>query len=525
MRVLDSMPLIGKVFLILAVLGAAIATGFLRLNAAQEAAERELTAVIETEQPGIIWLARARIAANATGRLAIEGLIEPSGFKARQVFAKLKEQNANFNARLEEAERALRGTGEDLAGIRQGYERVVARIDAMVAERLEQSDGAMSDTLRDRARAVSVTVDEFDGQLRARVDQALANSQARARATVAHAREETARLFMMVAATLAAVFVLAFLLLRSTVVRPLRRLTDTAKDLLAGRLDRTVQGTGRRDEIGDVARVCQLLKDSLTAADTLSHRTVSAAEQVAAATSQAAAAVEQVSDGSQRQMQSVESITAAVTRTTSIIGTIASVSLSAKDRSREAATRLADALRQMETMTGAVREIAVTSERINRITQSIGELATRSNILSLNAAIEAARAGDHGRGFSVVAEEVGNLAQQTANLAQEIALLAADSGERIQNGVTVATEVGGVMQTVSAAINETDSLSEDIAQSMEEQGGVLRQIEQSLQRLTEISNANATASEEIAATMVELTRLADATRREAQQGRTGAAAG
>ena len=290
----------------------------------------------------------------------------------------------------------------------------------------------------------------------------------------------------------------------------------TTARILGGALERPVEGVERRDEVGDIARAVQLLKETLIASDDLSRRTQSAAEQVAAATSQAAAAVEQVSGGSQRQMQSVEAITGSVSRTTAIIGTIASVSLSAKDRSRAAATQLASGMTQMTAMTAAVREIAVTSARINSITQSIGELATRSNILSLNAAIEAARAGEHGRGFSVVAEEVGNLAQQTANLAQEIALLAADSGERIQNGVSIATDVGGVMNSVASAINrDRQPVGRRIAQSMEEQGAVLQQIELSLQRLTEISNANATASEEIAATMVELTRLADSTRQQA----------
>lgn len=521
MKFFDSTPLIGKVFLILAILAAAIVAGLYRINASQTRVEEELVRIINHDEAGIIWLARSRAVANAMGRLAVEAVLEPSGFKARQIISRLKEQQGAFVERVEQAERLLRESGEDLSTVRQGFERVSLRVEALVTAKLEQTDSGVGDALRDQTRTAMQAIEDFDAQLKTLVDQASQRTQARAGAASEAARAESERAMALVAAALILVFVLAFILLRGAVVRPLRALTDAAKALLAGKLDQTIAGADRGDEIGDVARVCQLLKDSLSAFHDLSGRTNATAQQVAAATSQAAAAVDQVSGGSHRQMQSVETITASVSRTTSIIGTIASVSLSAKDRSREAATRLADGLRQIEAMTAAVREIAVTSQRINRITQSIGELATRSNILSLNAAIEAARAGDHGRGFSVVAEEVGNLAQQTANLAQEIALLASDSSERIQNGVSTATEVGGVMHSVAAAINETDSLSEDIAQSMEEQGGVLRQIEQSLQRLTEISNANAAASEEIAATMVELSRLTDAMRQETQRGRLG----
>ncbi len=519
MKTALSVPLIGKVLLILTVLAGVVFVGIDRINAIQNNSESELISLIDHDAVGIVWMARSRGTAMNAVRLAFETLSEPSGLRARQTSGRLKDEAIAFVTQMAEAERNLPAQSRELKVAREAFDRLTQRIDTLVAAKFALTPGAPPDALRDQSRAVTAAVEEFDGLMTTLIEQAQDQARNQARTASANANAASMTVVRIVGLALAGAFLFAFLLLRLTVVRPLHTLIGTAKALLGGKLDRRVRGLDRRDEIGDIARAVQLLKDTLRGADDLARRTQSTAEQVAAATSQAAAAVDQVSGGSQRQMQSVETITNSVSRTTAIIGTIASVSLSAKHCSRQAATQLAGGLTQITAMTGAVQEIAVTSARINAITQSISELATRSNILSLNAAIEAARAGEHGRGFSVVAEEVGNLAQQTADLAQEIALLAADSGARIQNGVSIATDVSGVMNSVAAAINETDSLSEDIAKSMEEQGAVLQQIEASLQRLTETANANATACEEIAATMVELTRLADSTRRMAESGR------
>ncbi|WP_372399093.1 methyl-accepting chemotaxis protein [Azospirillum sp. HJ39] len=516
-----SVPIVGKVVLILAILAATVFAGIARITAIQADSETVLTGLVEHEAAGLIWLARARATAMNVTRLTFEMTSEPSGFRARQIGGRLKEETVTFAVRMTDAERSLPAGTLDLKIARDAFDRLGQRIDVVAAAKFAAPDGPPGEALRDLTRAVTTSAEEFDGLMTKLIDQGQELAARRAHDASARAHADSTMVIRLVALALVAVLVFAFLLMRMTVVRPLHRLIALAKELLGGRLDLTVPGVARGDEVGDIARMVQLLKDTMASSDELARRTHIAAQQMAAATAQAAVAVEQVSDGSQRQMQAVEAITGSVSRTTAIIGTIASVSLSAKDRSRDAATQLASGLTQIAAMTAAVQEISVTSARINAITQSIGELATRSNILSLNAAIEAARAGEHGRGFSVVAEEVGNLAQQTADLAQEIALLAADSTDRIQKGVSMATQVGGVMNAVTAAIDETDSLSEDIAQSMEEQGGMLRQIEQSLQRLTDISNANATAGEEISTTMMELTRLADGTRRQAESVRRG----
>ena len=521
----SSTRIIGKVFAILGLLALAVFGGLYHAIDVYDRGEEELRALIDKDAVGIIWMARARASSANAARLTFEVMVEPSSFRARQAMPKIKDQQAAFLDRFGRAEAGFSNFNSELVAVRAAFQKTVDRATVMLTEKLAQPDGPPSELVRDLGRSVAVAADELDDMMVGLMDRAQAHAQNHSAAVGAQIEANGRSAVAIIAGIVGITFVFTFFTLRGSVAGPLQELVATAQRILSGQRDAEVTGCDRKDEIGDVARVIQLLKDTMAAADNLGRQTVDQAEQMAAATNQAAAAVEQVSSGSQRQMMSVENITQSVTRTTAIIGTIASVSLSAKDRSREAANGIGSGMAKIKEMTDAVKEIAVTSARINRITQSIGELATRSNILSLNAAIEAARAGEHGRGFSVVAEEVGNLAQQTGALAQEIALLAADSGERIQNGVSLATGVGALMGDVAKAINETDSLSEDIARSMDEQGGVLRSIEQSLQRLREISNANASAAEEIAATMVELTRAAESTRAQAESLRSRSSKG
>lgn len=192
------------------------------------------------------------------------------------------------------------------------------------------------------------------------------------------------------------------------------------------------------------------------------------------------------------------------------------VMVASRESIDEAAQMLLVAGGSVEAAAERVRRLGPASEQVGEFVARVARIARQTNLLALNAAIEAARAGDHGRGFSVVAEEVGNLAQQTASLAQEISVLSVNAGERIRNGVTIATEVSSVIGSISDVIRENETQTQIAASAVEEQMATFRQIEDALRRLSEISHANATASEEITLTMVELARLADRTRQTAE---------
>ncbi len=306
-------------------------------------------------------------------------------------------------------------------------------------------------------------------------------------------------------------------IVRLGVIGPLRRMTDALGRLADGDVTVSVPGTRFDDEVADLGKAMLRFKKALEDTRSLSDTVVQATMQVSVATGQAAVAIAQVSDGAHGQMTSVERLRRSFLDTREAMTAVAAVSRTGQERSRDSADRLEESLADIGAMAEAVREIAEMSNEINRVTVAIGKLAAHSNILSLNASIEASRAGEHGRGFSVVAGAVGALAQQTLGLAQEIAGLARRSHERIARGLEVAAAVGKRMQEVSATIAETDRLSQTIVDEVERQRLSVDAIEEALMELSHISHANASASEEIAATMRGLAALTDDTRQRAQQ--------
>jgi len=300
----------------------------------------------------------------------------------------------------------------------------------------------------------------------------------------------------------------------------LSRVTQAMSRLAAGDRETAVPALRDRDEIGEMARALQVFKDQAAAMNVLTERVTDNIRQVAMAAEQASAAVSQVSDGSKMQLDALRLSASALDQSAHAIADVAQNMGRASEQARNAASLVASGIGQMDEMVQLVLAISQNSLKINKIADAISRIAAQTNMLSLNASIEAARAGIHGRGFTVVAEEVRKLAESSRALAQEIADEVRRSTDQAGKGVDMVRQVSANMREIAGGVRESDKLSNSIATAMSEQQVTVTDINHNVTELTRIGQANATAAEEISATMLDLARLAEKTRRAVEEFKT-----
>lgn len=267
------------------------------------------------------------------------------------------------------------------------------------------------------------------------------------------------------------------------------------------------------DTAGDLDRLKNNTNVSLEALGGVMKELNHNAQQVATAANQSSEALSQVSDGAINQTHAISQIVIAVKEASKAIEDVSKNTESASIESKFSMEIVLHSRNKMNEMVEVVGSISDNSKKINKITGIIEDIANKTNLLSLNAAIESARAGEHGKGFSVVADEVGKLATISAQNAKEIKQLIEKAVIDTQKAVEIVQEVAVEMSKIDGASSASNGFLVRISSAIEQQNSAVQEIAANLENLDMIARSNANASEEITASVIELSRIADSTRK------------
>tara|TARA_R110002049_G_scaffold22983_11_gene81595 strand:+ start:232 stop:1878 length:1647 start_codon:yes stop_codon:yes gene_type:complete len=317
---------------------------------------------------------------------------------------------------------------------------------------------------------------------------------------------------MLVAASLIGIVicVLVGAFLPGTIARPIREISRVLSELATGNgdLTRRMPDT-RKDEIGELARYFNHFMDNL---QTLVRQVSECSDQVSSASSELSATATGVANSSQAQSESAASTAAAVEEITVSISSVAQGAEEVLTLSREGMQLtgnsnrgLKDLLREVGRVENAVKEIAAavqefvrSSQAITNMTKQVKDMADQTNLLALNAAIEAARAGEHGRGFAVVADEVRKLAEKSGHAASEIDVVTRTLGEQSE-GVEKSIELGLTsLASSQEQVARVVELLEEATSTVERAVGGVGEITSSVKEQTAASNDIARNVESIA---------------------------
>lgn len=256
--------------------------------------------------------------------------------------------------------------------------------------------------------------------------------------------------------------------------------------------------------VGDFASLLSAIgKINKDLSDTLGKIDV-AAEQVSSGSDQVSAGAQDLSQGATEQASSIEELAATITEISGKTEENLQDCNQAKANVDETTNLMAEASRQMHSLTEAMGRISDASSKIEKIIKAIEDIAFQTNILALNAAVEAAKAGEAGKGFAVVAEEVRNLAAKSQEAVKSTSALIGESVEAVQDGTRITDETSATLEKVVASAEAVSNIVTKVAESSETQTVSIQQVTVGIDQISSVVQTNSATAEESAAASEEL---------------------